>query len=86
MAEKPIGNITHFYKKINVAVLVLTAEIRVGDHIHILGHTSDFKQSVTSLQIEHNPVVLAGPGDDVALKVAGRVRPGDTVLKVIDAG
>lgn len=86
MTGRSIAKITHYFNKINVAVLGLTSEIKVGDRIHILGHTTDFQQGVGSLQIDHTPVVQASPGDDVALKVAGRVRPGDVVYKMIVGG
>jgi hypothetical protein len=77
-----IGEVTHFYDRLNVAVLKLTQQIRIGDMLHLLGHHTDFQQKVESLQIEHQTVTEAGPGQDVALKVAQRVYPGDTVIKV----
>ena len=51
--ENAIGHVTHYYKKINVAVLIIEDELKVGDTIHILGHTTDFAQKVISMQIEH---------------------------------
>ncbi len=77
-----VGTVTHFFDHLNVAVLQLTQQIRVGDTLHFLGHATDFKQDVSSLQIEHKPVNEAKPGEDVAIKVAQRVRPNDTVFKV----
>jgi putative protease len=73
MSGAQIGTITHYFDHISVAVLSLTGKIRVKDVIHILGHSSDVKQEVTSLQIEHKEVQEAGPGDDVAMKVTQRV-------------
>ena len=80
-----IGVVTHFYSQISVAVLVLTDKLSVGDTVHILGHTTDVRQKVHSLQIEHDSVEEAGPGQDVALKVDRRVRRGDTVYKIAEA-
>ena len=77
-----IGEVTHFYDRLSVAVLKLTEPIRVGDMLHLLGHHSDFRQKVESLQIEHQEVTEAGPGQDVAVKVAQKVHPGDTVFRV----
>jgi hypothetical protein len=77
-----IGEVTHFYDRLGVAVLKLTEPIRVGDMLHLLGHHSDFQQKVESLQIEHQEVTEAGPGQDVAVKVAQKVHAGDTVFKV----
>lgn len=54
----------------------------MGDVLHIVGHTTDFCQTVKSLQIEHHPITEAHPGDDVALKVLDRVRVGDQVFRV----
>jgi len=82
MAEKLIGKVTHWFGKISVAALELTDKLAVGDRIHILGHTTDFEQEVTSMQIMHQDVAQAGPGDEVAIKVQNHVRIGDNVYKV----
>lgn len=77
-----IGDITHYYNQINVAVIYLSDSIRIGDVIHILGRTTDFRQNVTSLQIEHQTIEEAGQGQEVALKVIQRVRKGDKVFRL----
>ncbi len=77
-----IGEVTHFYDRLSVAVLKLTEPVCVGDVLHLLGHHTDFRQRVESLQIEHQEVIEAGPGQDVAVKVAQKVHPGDAVFKV----
>jgi putative protease len=77
-----IGKVTHFFDKINVAVLDLTDTLRVGDMVHFLGHSADFKQEVASLQIEHQAVTEAGPGQEVAMKVTQNVHPNDAVFKI----
>jgi putative protease len=82
MSGIQIGQVTHYYDHLGVAVLSLTDRIRLGDTLHILGHSTDFQQPVTSLQIAHQPVEEAGPGQDVALKVDRRVHPHDKVFKV----
>jgi putative protease len=82
MSGKRIGEVTHFYDRLSVAVLKLTEPICVGDQVHLLGHHTDFQQKVESLQIEHQEVPEAGPGQDVAVKVAQKVHPGDSVFKV----
>jgi len=79
-----IGEITHYFDHINVAALTLTEPLRVGDTIHILGHSTDFEQKVTSLQIEHQPVEKANPGDDVGMKVIQKVHAHDKVFKLTD--
>lgn len=82
--EAKIGHVTHYFSKINVAVLSIQDELRVGDMIHILGHTTDFAQKVTSLQIEHKNVDAVKPGDDFAIKVIEPVREHDVVYKVVE--
>lgn len=82
--EIRIANITHYFARIGVAVLSLVQELKVGDTIHILGHTTDFTQKVASLEIEHHKVLSVGPGDDVALKIAEPVRKSDVVYKVVE--
>ena len=82
MAGKRVGKVTHYFDHVNVAVLALSEPIRVGDLLHFLGHATDFKQEVKSMQIEHKAVDAAKPGDDVALQVVQRVRPNDAVFKV----
>lgn len=77
-----VGTVTHFFDHLGVAVLQLSQPVSVGDTLHFLGHSTDFKQEVASLQIEHKPVTEAKPGEDVALKVAQRVHPNDAVFKV----
>jgi putative protease len=78
--ETNIGQVTHYFGRISVAVLKLTGELKVGDWILFLGHTTDFSQQVQSMEIEHKSVESVRPGDDVALKVIDRVRAGDEVF------
>lgn len=81
MSGMRIGQVTHYYDRLKVAVLALTDVIRVEDYVHIVGHKTDFHQKVTSLQINHQSVHEAQPGQDVALKVSKRVRPHDVVYR-----
>jgi len=83
--ETPIGYVTHFYNRISVAVLSLTENLELGDRVHFLGHTTDFEQNITSMEIEHNKVIAVGPEDEVALKVIEPVRNGDEIYKIIEA-
>ncbi len=83
MSEKKIGVVTHYFAKISVATLKITdGELRVGDTIHVKGHTSDFTQTVDSMQVEHGSVELARAGDEVGLKTAEYVREHDSVFQV----
>ena len=82
--EKEIGKVTHYFTKIGVAVVKLSGELKVGDTIHIKGHTSDFTQTVDSMQIEHKQLEKAGKGKSIGLKVTDHVREGDVVCKVVE--
>ena len=81
MSGVRIGQVTHYFDRLKVAVLALTDVIRVDDYVHIVGHKTDFHQKVTSLQINHQSVHEAQPGQDVALMVSRRVRPHDVVYR-----
>lgn len=80
--ETKIGNVSHYFKRISVAVIKINEELKVGDKIKFQGHTTDFEQVITSLEIDHKKVDLVKPGDDFALKVRDRVRLGDSVYKL----
>ena len=82
MAEKLIGKVSHWFGKIGVAGITLTDRLAVGDHIHVLGHTTDFEQEITSMQIMHQDIREASSGDEVGVKVQFHARPGDRVYKV----
>ncbi len=82
MSENRIGKVTHYFDRISVAVLQLTDKLRVGDKVHFLGHSTDFEQEVNSMQIEHQNVNEATPGQDVAIKVNQKVHPNDGVFKI----
>ena len=84
MEEKEIGKITHYFAKIGVAVVALTANLKVGDTIHIKGHSEDFSQKVDSMQIEHQNIPEAKAGESVGMKVSQKVHPGDTVYLVVE--
>lgn len=79
---KDIGKISHYFTKISVAVVELKAPLSVGDKIHIMGPTTDFEQTVESMQIEHENVKKAEAGQSIGLKVKDHVRETDTVYKV----
>jgi hypothetical protein len=82
--EVKIGKVTHYYGHIGVAVLQLNENLKLGDRLHILGHTSDFIQRVNSIEVEHHPVVWVKPGDSVAIKVIEPVREHDAVYRVME--
>lgn len=82
MAEQEIGKVTDFFARPVVAAVALNGPIRVGDRLHVVGHTTDLEMTVESMQIEHEAVQEASAGQEVAIKVPDRVRKGDTVYRV----
>ncbi|MFA5167091.1 MAG: hypothetical protein WC530_01015 [Candidatus Omnitrophota bacterium] len=82
LATMPTAEVTHYFPHVNAAVLkIKTGEIRIGDELLFKGHTTDFKQKVVSMQIDHQPVMVARKGDDFGVEVKSRVRAGDLVFK-----
>ena len=83
--EVEIGYVSHYFGKIHVAAIELTnGELDVGETIHIQGHTSDFVQKVTSMQIEKADVSHADIGASIGVMVGEHARVGDHVLKVMN--
>ena len=84
MPEELIGNVTDFFARPVVAGIELTAALKLGDKLHIKGHTTDLEFTVDSMQINNVNVEQAKAGDLIGIKVSERVRRGDTVYKVTD--
>ena len=84
MPEVVIGKVTDFFARPVVAGVELTAPVKMGDKIHIKGHTTDMELTVDSMQINNVDVTQAKAGDLVGIKVTERVRRGDIVYKVTD--
>jgi putative protease len=80
--EKVIGVITHYFGKISVGVIKLSAGLKVGDKIHIKGAHDDFTQVVESMQFNHRDILDAKKGMEVGIKVTQRVHENDKVYKV----
>ena len=83
MEEKQLGVIDDFFAKVGVMALKLEDTVKIGDTIHIKGHTTDINQAVASMQIDNKPVQEAKKGDSVGIKIDGRARKGDMVYRVI---
>ena len=80
MAEKkPVGEITHFYDKIGVAIIKCATPLSVGNTLHFKGHTTDFIQTISSMQYDHKDIEKAKKGQEIGVKVDEKVREGDVV-------
>lgn len=80
---KQIGEVTHYFSNIGVAVLKLLSKLKVGETIRIVGGTdTDFEQKVDSMEVDHKKVETAKKGDDIGMKVGQKVREGYKVYKL----
>ena len=84
MPEEEIGKVSDFFARPVVAGIDLTGTLKVGDKIHILGHTTDLELTVESLQIQNVDVKEGKAGQALGVKVPDRVRRGDRVYKVTE--
>ena len=85
MNEIEIGKVADYFAHIGVVAIEVTAEgIKVGDTLHFKGHTTDFTQKITSMQVEHEQVEEAAIGANVGIKVKDRVRSHDHVYKAVE--
>lgn len=78
-----IGHVTHYFPHVDAAVVKIeNGGLAVGDTLYFKGHTTDFKQSVNSMQMDRAPIQKAGPGDEIGVEVKSRVREHDEVYKM----
>lgn len=82
LKENIIGKVTHYFPKVRAAVVKLKAPMSIGDTIKIKGHTTNFTETVTSMQIDRVPINTAKKGQEIGLLVGSRVRQHDIVYKV----
>jgi translation initiation factor IF-2 len=83
--EVKIGQVSHYFGKIQVAAIELTeGGLSVGETIHIKGHTSDFMQEIDSMQIDKASVERAEKGQSIGIRVKEHARVGDEVFKVTE--
>lgn len=80
--EKEIGEVSTYFSHVGVAAIKLSAGLKVGEKVHIKGHTTDIEQKVDSIQIENKAVKEAKKGNHIGIKVADKVRPNDKVFLV----
>jgi putative protease len=79
-----VGEVTHFFDRINVAAIQLSHPLHKGDQVHFLGHGSDFTQEITSIQIEHEAVDLAPKNVEVAVRVIKPVKAHTSVFLITE--
>ena len=85
MKEQEIGYVEHFFGHLSVAGIAITdGKLKVGDTIHIKGHTTDFTEKIETMQVEHADVMEAKPGDHIGVRMVGRCREHDKVYVVTE--
>jgi putative protease len=78
-----IGEVTHYFPHVNAAAVKLLKDgLKIGDEVYIKGHTSDFKETVESMQLDRVPIDVGRKGQEIGLLVKSRVRIGDTVYRM----
>ena len=82
--EVQIGRVTHYYNHLNVAVLELTDGLKLGDKIHIVGHSTDLYERIASMEVNHHPIDWVDARQDVAIKVVEPVHEHDKVYRVVE--
>lgn len=84
MPEVEVGQVSDFFARPVVAGINVTGVIKIGDKLHIEGHTTDIEFTVESMQINNVNVTEANPGDAVGIKLPERARAGDRVYKITE--
>lgn len=79
---KPVGEITHYYGGLGVAIVKFNKSVKVGDRVHFKGSTTDFKEAIQSMQYDHKEIASAKKKQEVGIKVKDKVREGDKVYLV----
>jgi len=75
--DKPIGEVTHYYGNLGVAIVKFSKDVPAGTSVTFQGATTDFSQNLDSIQLEHKDVMLAPKGKEVGVRVKKKVREGD---------
>jgi putative protease len=85
MAEpKKIGEITHYFSNLGVAIMKFNRPVKKGEQVHIKGATTDFIQTISSMQYDHKDIEIAKKGQEVGVKVDEKVREGDEIFEVVE--
>ena len=85
MKENYIGSVSNYFSNISVAAFEIeSGKLKVGDTVHIKGHTTDITETVASIQKEHEEIEIAKKGDDIGIQVSEKVRGGDKVFVIDD--
>ncbi len=82
MEQKPIGNVSHYYDHLGVAIVKFNREVKIDEAVHFKGAHTDFVQTINAIQFDHQDIKSAKKGQDVGIKVDQKTREGDKVYEV----
>ncbi|HCB35601.1 MAG: hypothetical protein A2W52_02795 [Candidatus Taylorbacteria bacterium RIFCSPHIGHO2_02_49_25] len=80
--EKSVGKVVHWYDKVGVAVVKLAAALKIGDRVKVKRGEEEFEDSVTSMQLDHQPIETGKKGQEVAVKLSQQAKEGADVFKM----
>ncbi|MCD6486322.1 MAG: hypothetical protein J7K35_03225 [Syntrophobacterales bacterium] len=84
MGEERVGEVMKFFAKPSVAAVKITSgELMAGDTVKFVGHTTDFEDKISSMEVDNKQIEKATAGDYIGIKVSGRVRPGDEMFRIV---
>ena len=77
-----VGNVTHYFSKIEVAKIKLVSSLKVGDKIIVIGKTTGIEKfRIEHLEIKKKSVKQGKKGDEIGLQLP-RVRKNDEVYVI----
>lgn len=74
-----IGEVNHWYDKISVAVIKLSKALKVGDEVKFKRGDTEFKETISSMQLDHKSVKSGKKGDEIAVKTTQQAKEGAEV-------
>lgn len=79
-----VGKVSHWFGVPQVAAMKLSGNLKIGDQIKFF--KSNLDQTISSMQIEKQPVEEAKTGEEVGIKIEGleagqKIHAGEKVLK-----
>ncbi len=80
--EKLIGEVTHYYSGLGVAIVKFKSSVKSGTRVRFKGATTDFEETIKSMQYDHKEISEAKKNQEIGIKVSDKVRDGDEVFLV----
>jgi putative protease len=76
------AKVRHYFSANGVASVFILDSLSAGDLVHIKGHTTDFDQTIDSMQINKKEVPSAEKGENAGIKVKDYVRKNDLIYRI----